>query len=196
MLDYETFFFVYLDIRSNLFIKLKEDKYTMEDFTKEEDEEVKSACISFMQQTKGEDYLVSFFKDNLKEIDTFVDKKDEMYLEGTTKGMNVGVYTLFKGKINNVKIAYVRCYCPSTDRMFFLGVSSKYNNAKDAIASLYRVPKKLKQYITTINRQGERFSTNFTKEGLTLLKTLPKSDIEDLVSVSGNEYFSKIKYEF
>jgi FMN-dependent NADH-azoreductase len=58
------------------------------------------------------------------------------------------------------------------------------------------VPKKLKQYITTINRQGERFSTNFTKEGLTLLKTLPKSDIEDLVSVSGNEYFSKIKYEF
>ena len=184
------------NINENLFIKLKEDKYTMEDFTKEKDEEVKSACISFMQQTKGEDYLVSFFKDNLKEIDTFVDKKDEKYLEGTTKGMNVGVYTLFKGEINNVEIAYVRCYCPSTDRMFFLGVSSEYNNAKDAIASLYRVPKKLKQYITTINRQGERFSTNFTKEGLTLLKTLPKSDIEDLVSVSGNEYFSKIKYEF
>ena len=65
------------NINENLFIKLKEDRYTMEDFTKEKDEEVKSACISFMQQTKGEDYLVSFFKDNLKIIDTFVHKKDK-----------------------------------------------------------------------------------------------------------------------
>ena len=110
--------------------------------------------------------------------------------------MNVGVYTLFKGQINNTDIAYVRCYCPSTDRMFFLGVNSEHNNAKDAIASLYRVPRKLKQHITHINRQGERFSTNFTKYGLALLKTLDKKDIEDLVSISGSEYFGKIKYEY
>jgi len=184
------------NISEQLFTQLKEDKYTMSDFTKQEDEEIKSACISYLQQTKGEDYLVSFFKDNLKEINTYVDKKDQKYLEGTTNGMNVGVYTLFKGEINNVEIAYVRCYCPSSDRMFFLGVSSEHNNAKDAIASLYRIPRKVKPHITTINRQGERFSTNLTKEGLSLLKTLPKSDIEDLVSISGNEYFSKIKYEF
>ena len=184
------------NLSEELFNKLKEDKYTMEDFTKEDDEEIKSACVSFMQQVKGDDYIVSFFKDNLKEIDTFVDKKDKKYLEGTTNGMNVGVYTLFKGEINGTNIAYVRCFCPSSDRLFFLGVSSEYNNAKDAIASLYRIPRKLKKHITHINRQGERFSTNFTNEGLSLLKTLPKSDIEDLVNISGTEYFSKIKYEF
>ena len=184
------------NISEELFTKLKEDKYTMEDFSKEEDEEIKSACVSFMQQSKGEDYIVSFFRDNLREVNTYVDKKDERYLEGTTKGMNVGVYTLFKGQINNTDIAYVRCYCPSTDRMFFLGVNSEHNNAKDAIASLYRVPRKLKQHITHINRQGERFSTNFTKYGLALLKTLDKKDIEDLVSISGSEYFGKIKYEY
>ena len=184
------------NISEELFTKLKEDKYTMEDFSKEEDEEIKSACVSFMQQSKGEDYIVSFFRDNLREVNTYVDKKDERYLEGTTKGMNVGVYTLFKGQINNTDIAYVRCYCPSTDRMFFLGVNSEHNNAKDAIASLYRVPRKLKQHITHINRQGERFSTNFTKDGLALLKTLDKKDVEDLVSISGSEYFGKIKYEY
>ena len=135
------------NVSEELFTKLKEDKYTMEDFTKEEDEEIKSACVSFMQQSKGEDYIVSFFRDSLKEVNTFVDKKDERYLEGTTKGMNVGVYTLFKGQINNTDIAYVRCYCPSTDRMFFLGVNSEHNNAKDAISSLYRVPRKLKQQL-------------------------------------------------
>jgi hypothetical protein len=178
------------------FIKLKEDKYTIQDFIKEQNEEIKSTSIAYLQEVKGDDFLVTFFKENLKEINTFVDKKDEKYLKGTTNGMNVGVYTLFKGEINNTNIAYVRCYCPSTDRMFFLGVSSEYNNAKDAIASLYRIPKKLKPYIQEINRQGERFSTCLTKKGKDLIKTLPKNDIEDLISITGDEYFSKIKYEY
>ena len=30
------------------------------------------------------------------EVDTFVHKKNEKYLEGTKKGMNIGVYTLFR----------------------------------------------------------------------------------------------------
>lgn len=184
------------NIPESTFIKLKEDKYTIEDFIKEQNEEIKSASIAYLQEVKGDDFLVTFFKENLKEIDTFVDKKDEKYLKGTTNGMNVGVYTLFKGEINNTNIAYVRCYCPSTDRMFFLGVSSEYNNAKDAIASLYRIPKKLKPYIQEINRQGERFSTCLTQEGKYLVKTLPKKDIEDLISITGDEYFSKIKYEY
>lgn len=123
-------------------------------------------------------------------------KKSREFLVGTTNGMNVGVYTLFKGEINNTKIAYIRCYCPSTDRMFFLGVNSNQTNAKDAIASLYRVPRKLVGEIKNINRQGERYSTTFTKKGLSLLKSLKKEEIEDLSSIDGNTYFSKIKYEY
>lgn len=149
-----------------------------------------------MQQSKGEDYLVSFFKDNLIKVNTFVDKKDKKYLEGTTDGMNVGVYTLFKGEINNTQIAYVRCYCPSSDRMFFLGVSSEYNNAKDAIASLARIPRKLKPYLKNLMRQGERVVSTYTKEGWDVYKKLKKEDIEDLVSLDGNMYFKKMSYEY
>lgn len=107
--------------------------------------------------------------------------------------MNIGVYTLFKGKIMNEEIAFVRCFCPSTDRMFFLGVEPIHTKAKDAIASLYRIPRKLKNQIKEINRQGERYSTTF-HEGTDI--NLPKDDIKDLVSLSGDEYFDLIKYEF
>lgn len=185
-----------VNVDKELFLKLQDGTYSMDDFTREENEEIKSACIAYMQEVKGDDYIINFFRENLKEIDTFVDKKEEKYMEGTTKGMNVGVYTLFKGTINDTNIAYVRCYCPSTDRMFFLGVDPRNTKAKDAIASLYRVPKKLKGHILEIHRQGERFSTNFTKEGWEIFNKMEKDDIEDLVSISGNEYFAKMKYEF
>jgi len=130
-----------LNLTEELFIKLKENNYSIEDFAKEPNEEVKSAVISFIQQRDGEEGVYRFFKENLKEVDTYIDKKEDKYLEGTTNGMNIGVYTLFKGEINNTEVAYVRCYCPSTDRMFFLGVEPINTNAQDSIASLYQVPK-------------------------------------------------------
>ncbi len=80
--------------------------------------------------------------------------------------------------------------------MFFLGVNPKYNNAKDAIASLYSVPKKLVKEIISIQRQGEIFSTNFTENGLFLLKNMSKEEIADVTSISGECYFSLMKYEY
>jgi hypothetical protein len=192
----EYFYIQGRNIAKELFEKLKSGNYLISDFIKENDEEIKSACIAYLQEVNGDNYLINFFRQNLKEIDTYVDRKEFQYLEGTTKGMNIGVYTLLKGVINNVNIAYVRCYCPSTDRMFFLGVSSVYNNAKDAIASLYRVPKLLCKEIKDIKRQGERYSTTFTTKGIEILKNISKKEAEDLVSITGHEYFSKIKYEF
>ncbi len=162
----------------------------------EKNEEVKSVCLQFMIELYGDNYLVSFFSSILKEVDTYVNKKEDTFLEGTTKGMNVGAYTLFKGSFNQYNIAYVRCYCPSTDRMFYLGVEPKFNNAKDAIASLYTIPLKLKPHIKNIRRQGERFSTTFSKEGIELVKSMDKSDLKNLTSISGKEYFTKIQYEF
>ena len=185
-----------INLSKDLFLKLKNNEYTMDDFTQEPNEEIKAACIAYMQQVKGDDYIVTFFRKNLEEVDTYIDKKSPEYMEGTTKGMNIGVYTLFKGVINDVNIAYVRCYCPSTDRMFFLGVNPRNTKAKDAIASLYQVPKKLKPHISEIHRQGERFSTNFTKEGWDIFNNMKENDIQDLVSITGNEYFTKIKYEY
>jgi hypothetical protein len=140
--------------------------------------------------------LFRFISDNLKELDTFTDKKPAEYLEGTTGGMNIGVYTLFKGTLNGINLAFVRCYCPSTDRMFFLSVDPVNNNAKDAIASLYRVPEKLKGEIKYIQRQGERFSTVFTETGNAILSKMGKEEVENLTTISGNEYFSKMKYEY
>ena len=80
--------------------------------------------------------------------------------------------------------------------MFFLSVDPINTNAKDGIASLYRVPKKLDHEIKSISRQGERFSTVFTKKGNEMLKSLPKEDISDLIHISGDRYFSLMNYEF
>ena len=176
--------------------KISTETFTLEDFTKEANEEIKSTCIAFMQEKYGDEYLFRFFSKDLKEVDTYTDKKDEKYLQGTTGGMNVGVYTLFKGKINNEPVAYVRCYCPSTDRMFFLGVAPENKNAKDAIASLYRIPSKLKPHIKSIARQGERFSTTFTPAGTKIMKSLTERDTADLVSISGKDYFELMSYEY
>lgn len=184
------------NISKSLFEKLSKKEYTFKEFLEEKNEEIKNACIGFMQEKWGDEYLCRFLNSELIEIDTFVDKKNKIYLKGTTEGMNVGVYTLFKGNINNVNVAYVRCYCPSTDRIFYLGVDSNQTNAKDAIASLYRTPKILKNHIKSIQRQGERFSTTFTEKGLSLLKSLSKEEISDLTSLNGEEYFNLMTYEF
>jgi hypothetical protein len=183
-------------IPEKYFHSISSKTYKIEDFVNETNEEYKSTCIAFMQEKYGDEYLVDFFRQYLSEIDTFVDKKEDKFLVGTTGGMNVGVYTLFKGKINNEDIAYVRCYCPSTDRMFFLGVDSIHSTAKDAIASLFRIPKKLKTHIKSISRQGERYSTILTEEGKNVLKSMSEAEIADVSGISGNEYFNLIKYEY
>ncbi len=193
---YEIYYINGREISLKNFNSIKNKTYTIEEFINEKNEEVKSVCLQMMIELYGESYIADFFSSILKEVDTFVDKKDDKYLKGTTKGMNVGVYTLFKGIIDKYEIAYVRCYCPSTDRMFYLGVEPIHTNAKDAIASLYTIPKKLKPFIKNIRRQGERFSTTFTEKGLILAKNIDKSELESLVGISGNEYFSKIEYEF
>jgi len=185
-------------ISHELFEKLKTNTYTFQDFISEENEEIKSAIISYLELKNGPIGVYDFIKDNLKEVDSFVDKKEDRFMEGTTKSMNIGVYTLFKGNINNIDIAYVRCYCPSTDRMFFLGVDPENTNAKDAIASLFRVPTVLKNKIKTISRQGEKFSIEFDEETIAKLQNnqFSQEELNTYTTVSGDEYFSLMKYEF
>ena len=185
-----------VNIKRPLFKKLAAKTFTFDDWVKIDNEEVKSACLSFMEERWGSEYLFRFISDNLKEVNTYTDKKDEQFLVGTTGGMNIGVYTLFKGRVNGLELAFVRCYCPSTDRMFFLCVDPSNTNAKDAIASLYRVPAKLKDEIKYIQRQGERFSTVFTDKGKEVLKSMDKKEIAELTHISGDKYFSKLKYEY
>ena len=183
------------NISEELFNKLKEDSITINDFLTEENEEVKSAIISYIQQSKGDAGVMSFFSDYLKEVDTYTDIKDPSMLVGTTNGQNIGVYTLFKGELNGVDIAYVRCFCPSTDRMFFLGVHPDNSNAKDAIASLYQVPSNLKDKIVSISRQGEKFSTIFDEQTTAMLES-GSIEISDYVSLSGDDYFRLMSYEY
>lgn len=184
------------NISKENFEKIRNNTYTTQDFFNETNEEKKSVCLQFMIELYGDNYIAEFFKSVLKEVDTYVDKKDEKYLNGTTKGMNIGVYTLFKGSLNNYNIAYCRVYCPSTDRMFYLGVEPIHTNAKDAIASLYTIPRKLKTHIQSISRQGEIFSTTLDKKGLDKAKNLSKEDLQDTISVNGDFYFNNMKYEY
>lgn len=191
-------------IRHELMYKLQKNSITFEEWAKEENEEVKSAIIAYLEEVHGGESAYRLISSHLKEVDTYVDKKDDKFLEGTTRGMNIGVYTLFKGCIDGVslededfiELAYIRCYCPSTDRMFFLGVAPKYTNAKDAIASLYKVPEKLSPHIKYINRQGERFSTILTDEGKKIRKEMTPEEWSDLTSITGEEYFSLMRYEY
>ena len=185
-------------LTEELFNKLSNKKYTFEEWIKETNEEVKAAVLSFYTEKFGNEYTYRFLSKNLTEVNTYVDKKDSKYLVNTTNSMNIGVYTLFKGKFNNINLAYIRCYCPSTDRIFFLSVNPKENNAKDAIASLCQIPKKLHSYLISIKRQGEIFSFNFTEEGINILKQnkLSVNDYKDCISLTGEEYFSKMQYEY
>jgi hypothetical protein len=193
------FYFVNgFNLSEDIFLKLRDNTLSVEEFLRQENEEVKSAIVSYIQTRDGDEGIYKFFSKHLTEVNTFVDEKEEQYLEGTTKGMNVGVYTLFKGEVNEVDIAYVRCYCPSTDRMFFLGVEPHHTNAKDAIASLYQVPTILKNNIVSISRQGEKFTTVFD-ENTTLKLKLGAYDSEELkryTSISGDKYFKLMKYEY
>ena len=182
-------------IPQDLFEKIKTDRFKMSDFLSIKNEEIKSNCIEMMELKNGSDYLYHFFSKNLLEIDTFIHKKEDKFLEGTTKSMNIGVYTLFSGRINNENVSYVRCYCPSTDRMFFLGCEPIFDNAKDAISSLYKIPSFLSKEIKYIQRQGERYSTVFTEKGKKLLQER-KQDLGEMISISGDEYFNKLTYEY
>jgi hypothetical protein len=184
------------NLPTEIYLAIQNNTYKVEDFFSEENEETKSTAIMYIQELHGDTALIDFLGDNLKEVDTYIDKKAEKFLEGTTNGQNIGVYTLFVGEILDEKVAYVRCYCPSTDRLFFLGVEPTHKNAKDAIASLYTIPKKLKPYIKYIQRQGERFSTVFDEKGKTLMSELSKEDLADMISITGDEYFSKMQYEY
>jgi len=187
-----------ITISEKLFNQLCAKSYTFEQWSNETNEETKSLVLAFYEEKFGGEFVYRFLSKYLKEINTYVDKKKENYLEKTTGGMNVGVYTLFKGKVNNTSIAYVRCYCPSTDRMFFLGVHPDFNNAKDAISSLCQIPVKLKDNLLSIKRQGEIFSFNFDEYGTELLrdKKLTEEDYQNVISLKGDEYFEKIQWEY
>lgn len=180
--------------------KLQNKQYSFNDFVREKNEEVKSVILKFFEEKYGSEDVYNFIRKKLKELDTYVNEKEEKYLQGTTKGMNVGVYTLFKGQIRQkwqiLTFAFVRCYCPSTDRMFFLSVHPNNTNAKDAIASLYRIPKKLVNEIKYIQRQGERFSTVFTKKGKSIAENLTKIDLNDWGTITGDKYFKLMRYEY
>jgi hypothetical protein len=189
-------YYIYgVKINKTILDSLVNKTYTFEDFSKEPNEEVKAAILNYFEENYGGEYLYRFLSNNLKEVDTYVHKKEEKYLEGTTKNSNIGVYTLFKGSVNNIDIAYVRCYCPSTDRIFFLGVHESVTNAKDAIASLCQIPFDLKNTLSTITRCGEIYSFNFNEEGVKKIKN-KQVNIENVVSLTGDEYFSKLIWEY
>ena len=185
-------------VSKEFFDKLYNQEYTSEDFFRESNEEKKSAVISFIQSRDGDTGVYHFLKESLKEVDTYVDKKSPEMLVGTVNSPNVGVYTLFKGEVNDVEIAYVRCYCPSTDRIFFLGVDPSNTTAKNSIASLYQVPKILRNNIVSISRQGEKFSTQFDDETTEKIKNglFSNEELSDYVSINGDDYFGLMVYEY
>lgn len=185
-------------IPNELFDKLINNEYTFKEFITEENEEFKATVLFFLEEKFGTVGVFDFIRENLQEVDTYVDIKKVEYLEGTTKSEKIGVYTLFKGLVNNLQIAYVRCFCPSTDRMFFLGVKPNESNAKDAIASLYRVPTIIKDNIVSLSRQGEKFSTIFDDETIKKLENneFTKKELSSYSTITGNQYFEYITYEF
>jgi hypothetical protein len=129
----------------------------------------------------------------LKKIDTYVNKK-----ETSKSSTYVGVYDLFTGKLNDVDVSFVRCYCPSTDRMFMLETETGFTKAEDAIASLAKFPSVLKDKINGIRRNGEVFHFEMSQEDIDLVKRgrYPEDKIKELDGFfSGKEYFEMLKFE-
>jgi hypothetical protein len=183
-------------ISEELLNGLNDNTYTFNEFATEKNEEIKSAVLQYHELVNGSEGVFNFVRNELNEIDTYVNDTTDEALVGTTNSANIGVYTLFKGNVNDENIAYVRCYCPSTDRMFFLGVEYSNDNAKDAIASLYRVPLQLKDNIVSISRQGEKFSTIFDDITTAKIQANEFQEFNEYVSITGDEYFKLMKYEY
>ena len=144
------------------------------------------------------DLAPDLMTDYLTKVDTYVDKKEEQYLAGTTRSMNIGVYDLFKGTINEVDVAFVRCYCPSTDRRFLLEVEDHHTNAKDAIASLCQVPSILKDKINFVQRNGEVYHFDIPESDVDDINNgkYTEEELADLVPLDGDTYFSKLRFEY
>ena len=185
-----------VNIPRNIFNEVKGKSLKIEQFLKIENEEVKAAVLDITQEIHGPEYLGLWLSEKLDKIDTYIDKKPKNYLVGTTGGMNIGVYDLFVGTISGIKLSFVRCYCPSTDRMFFLQTEPRFTKAHNAIASLSRPPKKIKPHIEYIMRQGEEFTAYLTPEGEDIAKTLTESELNDREAFTGKEYFELMTYEY
>lgn len=178
--------------------KIERNEFTAKEFFEIRNEEVKSNIIRWIQTVHGDEAVYQLFKEVMSKVDEYVDKKDSKFLEGTTNSTNIGVYTLFKGNIDEFEIAYVRCYCPSTDRMFFLGVDPTHTKAADAIASLCPIPSMLIDKVQYIQRQGEKFSIVFDEETTQKLEKgeIPRDELLEYTYPSGEFYFSKMRYEY
>jgi hypothetical protein len=174
--------------------KVLDGTLTSDEFFAYPSEELRSAIIEYCV---NEDILRWLVDNVLKteEVDTYVDKKTIEKLSNPN-GMTVGVYTLFKSETAAVQIAFVRCYCPSSDRMFYLKVDPAHTSAKDAIASLCRPPKVLHPYIKSLSRQGERFIYYFND--LAKVKEIlnDKEALKETAPLSGDFYFNNMIYEY
>lgn len=177
-------------VKEKLFKSLVDGTYNFQDFLNEENEEIKSAVLFYLEDVYGTEGVFDFISNNLSEVDVFVNEKSSVASDIAK------VYTLYKGEVSGYDIAYVKCACPSTERKFFLGVQPEETNAKDAIASLYRIPTQLKDKIVSFSRQGEKFSTIFDQETTTKIANSEFGEFEDYTSLTGDEYFSLIENEF
>jgi len=123
---------------------------------------------------------------------TYIDEKEHKISD------RIGVYDLFLGTIRGVDVSFVRCYCPTTDRMFLLETEVGHTTAQDAIASLCRFPSVLRDRIKEVRRNGEVFHFT-TDEGVIEEIKEGKYSEEDLNNLNayftGEEYFSLLKFE-
>jgi hypothetical protein len=173
-----------------------EHTLTTEQYFKIKNEELKSAIVQYVSDTDQ----LSWFHDEVlpaKKVDVFVDKK-QLDRINNPNSMTVGVYTLYKVQDRSINLAYVQCYCPSTDRCFNLRCDPRYTNAKDAIASLARPPKALMPYIKSLSRQGECFLAYVDNKDLPAVRQLLADERKrkDVKSVSGDWYFENMVYEY
>jgi len=192
---WENYFINGRNIPNQYWHKITSNSLSVEEFVKIPNEEHKSSIIMYFQERFGDSFLAEYFERYLSKIDTYVDKKDNRFLAGT-KGMNIGVYDLFKGEIEGVDLSFVRCYCPSSERMFFLQTEAKFSSAKDAIASLCQIPTVLLPFLKSIRRQGERFTTFYNKGWKDVLAKAKDSGELEYTPLSGDKYFSIMEFEY
>lgn len=155
-------------------------------------EEVKSAIFGYWQD---ENIFFDKFKYTLTKQDEYIHNKDGIYMIGTTGDKLLNYYARWTGIINENECTFIQCYCPSTDRLFFLS-SENLETVQDCVASLLEFPEEVKKYITGINRQGEIYSLMFDSNNLETVNKILSKKNQNMTCFSGKEYFDLIKYEY
>lgn len=174
------------------------EQYKLRAFVLENVEKVTSLTFAeIIQSQLPEEIKAWCFTSNKLDVSNHLEEADSYVSTTNNHAKKKIVYKLFKGEVDvageKMPVTFVQTYDASTDRMFSLQTYNKITSAKDAAASLIRLPKEMIPHLTSFMRQGEKYLVEYN-----LPETSPEF-AEKMKSertyLTGEKYWETLEFE-